>query len=78
MVGTFCCFKFIWAVMIENVYCGTGQFSSAQELKEKQNTIRDCILSKKNGLRARMAEEEKNKGFKLNTTFRKFEMCIGL
>ncbi len=36
MVGTFCFFRFFWAAMIENVYRGTGQFSSAQESKEKQ------------------------------------------
>ncbi len=71
MVGIFCFFRFIWAVVIENVYRGTGQFSSAQELKEKQIMIRGCILSKKNGFMARLAAVVKNKGSQTEHDFQK-------
>ncbi|MCP4492366.1 MAG: hypothetical protein GY820_34420 [Gammaproteobacteria bacterium] len=66
--------------MIEKVYRGTGQFSSAQELKGKQasvwegldeNMIRGCILSKKNGFKARLAAVVKNKGSQIEQDFQK-------
>ncbi|MCP4490896.1 MAG: hypothetical protein GY820_26810 [Gammaproteobacteria bacterium] len=66
--------------MIEKAYRGIGQFSCAQELKEKQisvweglsqNMIRDCILSKKNGFKARLAAVVKNKGSQIEHDLQK-------
>ncbi len=78
--GILCFFRFIWAVMIEKICRGIGQFPSAQELKEKQvsvcegldqNMIRECIMSKNNGFRDRLKTVEKNKGSQIEHDFQK-------